>query len=243
MLNVSLSVVLAGYNEENNVATAVERTAEVLESNFKEWEIILVDDGSKDNTFTKMQTYASTMKNVRFLPNYVNLNFGASVLRGLYAAQMDYVIYNAFDLPLDPEKIPNLIREMAFKENVDCMILERVGYNPSIWRKITSAINRLMLIILFPNLVKGTPVLNYIQIFCRKILRDITPLARSPIFVWPELIFRVKLNGYRWENKKVKCTNTDRKGAFGKPHDIMWGIYEMFRFKLLEKKAVQSDLK
>ncbi len=161
----------------------------------------------------------------------------------MYASEKDYVIYNAFDLPLDPGEIPRLVEEMRREAEVDCMVLERVGYKPSLWRKITSVINKLMLAVLFPKLIKGTPVLNYIQIFRREVLNDIIPLARSPIFVWPELIFRIKLKGYRWINRKVKCQNVDRKGAFGKPHDIIWGIYEMFRFKLLEKKAVQSDLK
>jgi undecaprenyl-phosphate 4-deoxy-4-formamido-L-arabinose transferase len=64
-------------------------------------------------------------------------------------------------------------------------------------------------------------------------IRSIIPFARSPIFVWPELIFRAKLKGYKVDNIRVKCNVENvRKGAFGHPHDIMWGIYEMLRFRI-----------
>ncbi len=87
--------------------------------------------------------------------------------------------------------------------------------------------------ILFPALVKGTPVLNFVQIYKRDKIRSIIPLARSPIFVWPELIFRAKLSGLYVKNVPVKCNIENlRKGAFGHPHDIIWGIYDMLRFRI-----------
>lgn len=231
----SVSLVLAGYNEEPNVEKAIQEAISVMEGNFSNWELILVDDGSLDGTAEIMRKY-SKQDNIRFLPNIVNLNFGTSVLRGLYASTCKYAIYNALDLPLKLSDIPDLIRQME-EENLDCMILERVGYNPTLWRKITSIGNSFLLKILYPKLSKGTPVLNFIQIYRTDILKEIRPLARSPIFVWPELIFRVKQKGMKWKNCQVPCyAETGRKGAFGKPHDIIWGVYEMLRFKVRNKK-------
>ena len=69
MLDISLSVILAGYNEESNVVLAVEKTRKMLEDNFENWEIILVDDGSKDNTFIEMQKCANIMPEIKFLPD------------------------------------------------------------------------------------------------------------------------------------------------------------------------------
>lgn len=231
----SVSLVLAGYNEERQVEKAIQEAISVLSENFTKWELILIDDGSNDHTGEIMRKYADN-RNVFELPNIVNLNFGTAVLRGLYAARQKYVIYNAIDMPLKLTEIPVLIHEME-NESLDCMILERVGYNPTWWRKITSIGNTLLLRILYPKLTQGTPVLNFIQIYKTSILKEIIPLARGPIFVWPEMIFRVKLKGFCWKNRKVNCyVDSRRKGAFGKPHDIIWGIYEMLRFRFRKHK-------
>ena len=225
----SISIVLAAYNEDNLVESAVKEIIEVLENSFNDYEVILIDDGSTDCTRERMERCSSAYTNVLVLENYVNLNFGTSVLRGLYSASKDCVMFNAVDLPLAPADIPKVFNDI---DDCDMVVLQRTGYKTTLWRRITSQINVLMLNILFPHLIKGTPILNFIQIFKRNRLQEIKPLARSPIFVWPELIFRAKLAGFKWKNILVKCAVEEvRGGAFGKPHDIIWGIYEMLRFR------------
>lgn len=227
----SVSIVLAGYNEKDNIGRAMQETYDAISANFEKYELIIIDDASTDNTLSKMIEFEKNHSNVRVIPNYANLNFGTSVLRGLCAAQNDYVVYNACDLPLSNEDLVMLLKKM--KEDTDVLVLERTDYKTTKWRGITSDVNKLLLRILFPKLTKGTPILNYVQIYKKKIIKDIIPFARSPIFVWPELIFRAKLKGYRVDNVQVKCNvKTVRKGAFGHPHDIMWGIYEMLRFRI-----------
>ena len=227
----SVSVILAGYNEEANIDKAMQEIFDALSENFEDFELILVDDASKDSTSLKMEKFKNENKNVVFLPNYVNLNFGASVLRGLCAAQKEIIVYNACDLPLATTDMVELIKNL--KDETDVLVLQRTDYKTTKWRAITSDVNRLLLKMLFPKLTKGTPVLNFVQIYRKKAIKSILPLARSPIFVWPELIFRAKLKGFTVENTPVKCNVENvRKGAFGHPHDIIWGIYEMLRFRI-----------
>lgn len=227
----SISVVLAGYNEEENIDRAMQETYDSISANFEKYELILVDDASKDCTLEKMLKFEKNHNHVKVLPNYVNMNFGASVLRGLCAAHCDYVTYNACDLPLSNTDLVSLVTNMDEKDDV--LVLERTDYKTTKWRGVTSEVNKLLLKIFYPKLTKGIPVLNYVQIYKRDIIKNIIPLARSPIFVWPELVFRAKLKGYRVENVPVKCNVENvRKGAFGHPHDIIWGIYEMLRFRI-----------
>ncbi len=224
-------MIIAGYNEEANVDRAMQETYRMLEENFETFELILVDDASKDTTLSHMKAFGEAHENVIVLPNYVNLNYGASVLRGLCAAKNDYVLYNACDLPLNPADIPDLVNGMD--DAADVLVMERTDYKTTKWRGITSIGNKLLLKILFPVLTKDTPVLNFVQIFKKECIRGIIPLARSPIFAWPELVFRAKLKGLKVDNIQVKCNVENlRKGAFGHPHDIIWGIYEMLRFRL-----------
>lgn len=227
----SVSVILAGYNEEKCIGAAMQKMYDTLNRSFEKFELILVDDASKDHTADLMQKFAEDKENVVLLKNHINLNFGASVLRGMAAAQYDYVTFDACDLPLAPKDIVSLVNGM--RDEAEMLVMQRTGYITTKWRGITSDLNKLLLKILFPKLTKGTPVLNYSQIYKKTILKQVMPLARSPIFVWPELIFRTKLLGVKWVNVPVKCQVKNlRKGAFGHPHDIMWGIYDMLRFRI-----------
>lgn len=227
---MEVSYVLAGYNESELIEEAVSRCVKALEKDFDDYELILINDASKDNTLEIMNRCAQENPHIRVLDNLVNLNFGTSVLRGLKAAKKEWVVYNAVDLPLKPELTKKLIRHA---QAYDVLVLERTAYGGVFWRKITSNMNILLLNILFPKLMKGTPIVNYVQIFRRSIIDRVMPLARSPIFVWPEMIFRAKLLGLRVGNIKNRPDISKvRKGAFGHPHDIIWGIYEMFRFKI-----------
>lgn len=224
-----VSLILAGYNEENNIEQSMRLSYQALDNAFETFELILVDDASKDHTLEKMHLFAQEHANVRILPNYINLNFGAAVLRGMLAARYDFVVFNACDLPLSVEDMVHLLLE----DDADVLVMERIGYKTTKWRGITSDINKLFLKILFPKLTKGTPILNFVQIYRREKLSGILPLARSPIFVWPELVFRAKLADLSVKNIPVKCNVENvRKGSFGHPHDIIWGIYDMVRFRI-----------
>ena len=66
-----------------------------------------------------MYKFAEEHINVRVLPNYINLNFGTSVLRGLLMANYDYIVYNACDLPLAPD---DMIRVLVEEENADVIV-------------------------------------------------------------------------------------------------------------------------
>lgn len=226
-----VSVVMAGYNEEQLATSSMAAVYTELESNFDKFELILVDDASRDNTLALMKEFEKTHEHVAVLKNNVNLNFGTAVLRGMVEASGEYVVYQAFDLGLNLRDMIWLLRETD--NDVDVLVLERKGYKPTHWRKITSKVNGLLLKILFPGLTKETPVLNYVQIFRCEVIPKIIPLARSPIFVWPELIFRAKLAKLNVQNVPVLCNmENKRKGSFGHPHDIIWGLYDMFRFRI-----------
>lgn len=235
----TVSVVIAGYNEEENINRAAREMYKTLDASFENFELILVDDASKDRTAELMRIFGEGKDNVSVLENGINLNFGTSVLRGMLQAKYDYITFTAADLPVAPEDIVSLINQMD--DECDMLVMERTDYLTTKWRAITSSVNTILLHILFPKLTKGTPILNYSQIYRKRIMHRITPLARSPIFVWPELIFRTKmLEDIKWENVKVTCrVDNLRGGAFGHPHDIIWGMYDMFRFRIrLWKKKI-----
>lgn len=229
---MEISYILAGYNEASLVEETIQKCIEMLNRDFDDYELILVDDASTDQTGIIMKEWAQKKENIIFIENYLNLNFGSSVLRGILAASKEYIVFNAIDRAFPLESTKEVI-EHAYNNHLDVLVLEREGYRCTKWRTITSKGNQVLLRILFPGLSKDTPVMNYVQVYRREVVRNIIPLARGPIFVWPEMIFRAKIAGYKVGNLKNQCRiERGKKGSFGRPHDIVWGLYEMFRFRI-----------
>lgn len=227
----SLSFIMAGYNEEKNVIPAVTAVAEALSEGFEDYEIILIDDGSKDCTLQLMHQCAEKDPHIRVLENGINLNYGAGVLRGLKAAKKEWAVYDAFDLEMDPRDFVRLFHEMD--KTLDVVVYERETYEAVLYRRFASVLNKGLLHLLFPLLMRGTPTLNHTQLFRRSCLDKIIPLSRSPIFFSPEMIFRAKLCGLKWANQPVPFHSIDgvRKGAFGHLYDILWAVTDMLRFR------------
>lgn len=231
----SVSLIIPAFNEEKYIYDQIRYCIEILSSDFEKYEIILVDDGCTDKTGYEMERLKQEFPYVTVLHNYVNLNMGISVQRGMAIAENDYVTFNAVDLPLDPRKLSGLIEKM---EDADVLVVQRKQYlGTSIWRKFTSLINRGIMYMLFPKAKKGIRDTNFVQIYRKRNIKRLLPLAKSPIFTWPEMIFRAI-----YLNLNVKIIMTEynprvvRKGAFGKPNDILWGIYDMMRFRIRRRR-------
>jgi glycosyltransferase involved in cell wall biosynthesis len=83
---LSLSVVIPAYNEEGAMATTVEDVRKELDGAGIKYEIIVVDDGSTDNTQAEARAAG-----VKVLMNQVNSGYGAALKRGVRAARHEYI--------------------------------------------------------------------------------------------------------------------------------------------------------
>ena len=229
----SISFVLPVFNEYEHLEAAVIKCIGVLSRDFKQFEIILVDDGSIDGTGLIMDNLSKNYpNNIKVLHNIINLNVGISVQKGIAISNMEYIVHNAVDLPLNPEEIISILNG---NEDFDILVLERKTYaGYSVWRFITSKLNRIFIKVLFPIASKNIIDFNFTQIYKKEIVKDVLPLAKSPAFTTTEMILRARYKGL-----KVKTVPTNYlprifgKGAFGKPHDIFWSLYDMVRFRFL----------
>ncbi|MEZ4887186.1 MAG: glycosyltransferase family 2 protein [Chitinophagales bacterium] len=107
-----LSIVIPLYNEEGNVAALHEEIVAVCENNNYTYEIILVDDGSNDDTVKIAKTLAP-LKIIEFRKNFGQT---AAMDAGIKAAQYDYVITMDGDRQNDPTDIPKLIDYIIMNE-------------------------------------------------------------------------------------------------------------------------------
>ena len=108
---ISLSIFFPAYNEEGNIRQSVETAISVatLSPFIGEFEILIVNDGSTDNTLTVARELAARYSTVRVVDHVVNCGAGAAVKSGIQAAKMDYIFFTDADLQFDIVEIQNLI--------------------------------------------------------------------------------------------------------------------------------------
>jgi len=100
MKEINLSIIIPCYNEEKNIPPIIERLKGVL--NKEEIEIILVDNGSKDNTNKIIKEYSKKFNNLRLAVVKENIGYGFGIFTGLKKAKGKFLCWTHADLQTDP---------------------------------------------------------------------------------------------------------------------------------------------
>jgi len=134
-----ISVVVPVYNEEENVAELAERVGAALKGH--EFELIVVDDGSRDATGERLAELAAARSWLK--PLYLIRNYGqsAALQAGFDAARGDIIVTLDGDLQNDPADIPALLRMMEEQPDLDVISgWRRDRQDRTLSRKIPSRI-------------------------------------------------------------------------------------------------------
>jgi dolichyl-phosphate beta-glucosyltransferase len=110
-----LSVVIPAYNEAARIERALERTTAYLDGRRSPWELIVVDDGSRDQTSLIVRRFIAgrTDGRVRLIRLEVNLGKGAALRAGVLASRGARVLMMDADLATPIEELETLERAMA----------------------------------------------------------------------------------------------------------------------------------
>ena len=113
----SFSVVIPCYNEASRIGATIRATLEYLQKNSPAGELIVVNDGSTDETSQVSRDALSSAKiETRLLENFPNRGKGGAVRKGLLAAQRPIGLFFDADLSTPLEEIPKLIEPIASEE-------------------------------------------------------------------------------------------------------------------------------
>lgn len=103
-----LSVIIPSYNEEQNVENTANVVLGLLNENKIDCEILFIDDGSKDKTFTKICEISQKNSQVRGISFSRNFGKEAAIFAGLEEAKGDCAVVYDCDLQFPPEKITEM---------------------------------------------------------------------------------------------------------------------------------------
>jgi len=121
-----LSIVIPAYNEERAIGAVLERMRAVgpalQEAGFTDWEVIVVDDGSRDRTAEIVSAYPE----VRLIRHPVNRGYGAALKTGFAHARGEWLAFLDADATYPPESLPDLYRA-ARASGADMVVGSRMG--------------------------------------------------------------------------------------------------------------------
>jgi len=109
----SLSASFPAHNEEDNVQAMLESLLAALPQLADRFEIIVVDDGSTDETFERASSMARTDPRIRVVRHEVNRGYGAAVWTGLTSGTMEYAFFTDGDRQFDVRQLAELIPLVA----------------------------------------------------------------------------------------------------------------------------------
>ncbi len=122
----TLSIVIPAYNEEGAIQAVLDRMRAVApalrEAGLREWEIIVVDDGSRDRTAEIVAAYPE----VRLIRHPVNRGYGAALKTGFAQARGEWLAFLDADATYPPESLPELYR-IACAQGADLVVGSRMG--------------------------------------------------------------------------------------------------------------------
>lgn len=120
---IYLSVVIPAYNEEKRIAKTIKDICNYLNAQDYSWELIVVDDGSKDKTIDVSKA-ARGDNPLRVLENEVNRGKGYTVIRGCLAAKGKYVLFTDADQSTPIQEVEKLLKALE-EEGYDLAIGSR----------------------------------------------------------------------------------------------------------------------
>jgi undecaprenyl-phosphate 4-deoxy-4-formamido-L-arabinose transferase len=136
---VMISVVIPVYNEEQNLKLLMKRLRHVLKGMQRPYEIIMIDDGSRDDSLSMLKNLTVKEPALRVVELTRNYGQHAAIMAGFSIARGDVIVTLDADLQNPPEEIPRLVHTME-KGKYDVVGSIRKGRKDSIFRILPSKV-------------------------------------------------------------------------------------------------------
>ncbi|MEN6386657.1 MAG: glycosyltransferase family 2 protein [Phycisphaerales bacterium] len=187
----SISIFFPCYNEQENIERVVKTTIEVVESLNVDYEIIIVDDGSKDNTGKIADELAAKDNHIKAVHHCPNKGYGAALQSGFKTATKEYVFYTDGDGQFDIKELPLLFE---YTNDYDIVTGFRINRQDNFVRKINAFCWTTMANFLFGMKIKDMDCA--FKLYKRKIFDEIT-LKSTGALINTEIFARASNKGYK----------------------------------------------
>ncbi len=225
---MTYSLIIPIYNEGHTLLLLLDKLNKLKNDNI---EIIIIDDGSNDNT----KNILSNNDSFIILKNKINIGKGASIQKGIKSAKNQNIILIDGDLEIDIDQIPTLINEY---EKSDNDVLSGIRWNKNSSFKLEiNAIGNFFINSLF-NLLYGTnlnDVLCCVKILNTNLLKSLD-IKSNGFSIEVETMAKLMLRNITVEEVKIYYSRRSLdQGKKLKISDGWFVIWTMIKLKLLKK--------
>ncbi len=184
------SLIIPSYNEEERIIPVINN---FLDS-FSDIEIIIVNNGSSDNTVNLInKTYKNNNK-IKLLDFKQKLGKGGAIIKGMNIAKGDFIGFSDADQAVMPDDFKKLIKYLKF---YDCAIGSRrvkgtdITIKQSLKRRISSKVFNIIVNLMFDLKIKDTQC--GAKVFRKQIIKDILPKLKIKGFVFDiDVLYNLK---------------------------------------------------
>ena len=224
----SISVVIPSYNEAPNVGKAVESAVAAIEKITPDYEIIVVDDGSRDGTPDVLKGLLPRFPKLRAVRNQPNRGYGGALRRGFEEATKELILFAPADNQFDFEESPRLLA--LIDEGADIASGHRAERNDPLIRRLNALGWNTAIRLLFGFLSHDIDC--GFKVFKRSILARV-PLYSTGAMIDTELLAGAKARAFVIKDTPV----THLPRTAGKPTGanlrvILRAFRDLFRFRL-----------
>lgn len=224
----SISVVIPAYNEAENVAKAAADADAAAAQNSPDYEVIVVDDGSRDNTSAVVQGLMPQYPHLRLARNEPNRGYGGSLRRGFDEARKEVIVYAPADNQFDFHEMTRLLQ--LIDGGADIAAGYRAERNDPFLRRLNAFGWNSLIRLLFGYLCRDVDC--GFKAFRRSVLADV-PLQSVGAMVDTEFLAGARARGY--VIKEAPVTHLPRTA--GRPTGanlrvILRAFRDLLRFRL-----------
>lgn len=239
--NLSISVFFPCYNDGGTIASMVMGAMIVLDDITKDYEVIVIDDGSTDASREILQRLEHDYDKVKVVYHSGNRGYGGALRSGFSAASKDLIFYTDGDAQYDVRELKKLVS--ALKENIDVV----QGYKT----KRLDPFHRVIIGKLYQNMMKFIFGLKIRDVDCdfrlirRKVFDKVT-LEKESGVICLEMVKKIQDAGFRFTEVPVnhffraygKSQFFNFKRVFRVGKDVLKLWYELVaKPKLFPKKG------
>lgn len=236
------SIVIPAYNEEGSIAETIHSISTLLKQRKIPYEILVVNDNSRDRTEAILQEFSLRNPKVRYINNYYPNGFGFAVRCGLENFQGDAVAIVMADSSDAPENIVDYYYKL--QEGYECVFGSRFVRGGKVieYPQHKLLVNRLAN--LFVQLLFGlnyNDTTNAFKAYRREVIEGISPLLSHHFNLTVEMPLKAIVRGYSftivpitWQNRKTGISKLKIKEMGSRYLFIVLYIF-------LEKKLSRGD--
>lgn len=182
-----LSIFFPFWNEEKNIERVVLSAVPVAEKSAEKWEILMVDDGSRDKTLEIAERLASKNSHLKAVTHKPNIGYGSALKEGFTKAKYDYVVFTDGDGQFDFSEVEKFIENI---DTADIVIGYRKKRRDSYGRHILMYLLKVWDYIFFRFYFKDIDC--GFKMFKKEALEKIMPLRSDGAMITTEILAKAK---------------------------------------------------